>query len=267
MPRKPSKRKSKKKKRSRGKRNHAYEIAKPNVRLAPRPLVGLRQVKKGTLLSVLLLAVLALLIGQFFTTYRFYVYEAEVQGNQFVDQKEIYDASGMDEWNIFWIKPEQVEAAISKLPGIKEARVIYRLPNRVMIEVVERRTQIVWQRDGARYGVDDQGTMLPLEGELEATLLIQDLRTDPFEVSDRIGPEVVRSALALQRLFPETAVLQYSEDQGLSFDQWGYPIHFGTGDVAEKVAILDALLQELAAEGIKPAYVDLRFKESPSYNY
>ncbi len=267
MPRKPSKRKSKKKKRSRGKRNHAYEIAKPNVRLAPRPLVGLWQVRGGAVLSLLLLVALAWLTSQFFTAYGFYVYEAEVQGNQFVDQKEIYDASGMDEWNIFWIKPKQVEAAISKLPGIREARVIYRLPNRVRIEVVERQVQIVWQRDGARYGVDDRGTMLPLEGELEAMLVIQDLRTGPFEVGDRIDPEVVRSALVLRRLFPETAVLQYSEDQGLSFDQWGYPIYFGTGDVAEKMAILNALLRDLSSEGIRPAYVDLRFKESPSYSY
>jgi hypothetical protein len=71
----------------------------------------------------------------------------------------------------------------------------------------------------------------------------------------------------LRRLFPETAVLQYSEDQGLSFDQWGYPIYFGTGDVAEKMAILNALLRDLSSEGIQPAYVDLRFKESPSYSY
>ena len=219
------------------------------------------------MLSVLLLAALVLLTSLFFATHRFYVYEAEVQGNQFVGRDEIYDASGLHEWSIFWIKPEQAEAAISNLPGIKEARVAYRLPNRVMIEVVERQVQIIWQRGEARYGVDDRGTMLPLEGELEGMLLIQDLRTGPFEVGDRIDPEVVRSALELRRLFPETAVLQYSEDQGLIFHQADYPVYFGTGDVAEKMAILDALLQELAAEGIQPAYVDLRFKESPCYKY
>ncbi len=266
MARRSSKLKSRKKKRSRGKRNHAYEIAKPNVRLAPRPLVGLWQVKKGTLLSVLLLAVLTLLTSQFFTTYRFYVYEAEVQGNQFVDQIEIYDASGMDEWNIFWIKPKQVEAAISKLPGIKEARVICRLPNRVRIEVVERQVQIVWQRDEERYWVDSQGIVLPSEGELEGVLLIQDSTTGPLEVGDRIDPEVITSALGLWQVLP-TAALQYSENKGFSFDQWGYPIYFGTGDVAEKMAILDALLRDLSSEGIQPAYVDLRFKESPCYSY
>ena len=118
-----------------------------------------------------------------------------------------------------------------------------------------------------RYWVDSQGIVLPSEGELEAMLLIQDLRTGPFEVGDRIDPEVVRSALALRRFFPETAVLQYSEGKGLILHQADYPVYLGAGDVAEKIAILNALLQELAAEGIKPAYVDLRFKESPSYSY
>ncbi|MBM4466655.1 MAG: FtsQ-type POTRA domain-containing protein [Chloroflexi bacterium] len=272
MRRKSSKRKPRK--RSKGKGNHAYEIATPSVKLSPRPLIGLWQVRGGTVLSVLLLAALGLLIGQFFTTYRFYVYETEVQGNQFVDRDEIYDASGLHEMSIFWIKPRQVEAAIANLPGIKEVKVICWLPNRVKIEVVEGRTQIIWQRGETRYGVDDQGTILPLEGESEGLrpeaqpegmLLIQDLTTGPLEVGDRIDPEAVRSALDLRRLLPETVVFQYSEDEGLSFHQGGCPIYLGVSDMVEKVAILDALLQDLASEGIKPQFVDLRFKESPFY--
>ncbi len=267
MRRKSSKRKSKKKKRSKGKRDHAYEIAKPSARLAPRSLGGLWQIRGGTVLSVLLLTALVWLTSQFFTTYRFYVYEAEVQGNQFVDRDEIYHASGLHELSMFWINSAQAEAAISNLPGIKEARVTCQLPNRVRIEVVERRTQIVWQRGEARYGVDDQGTILPLEGESEGMFLIQDLRTGPFEVGDRIDPEVVRSALELRRLLPETVALQYSEDKGLSFYQGGCPIYFGSGDVAEKVAILNALLRHFSSEGVQPQYVDVRFVESPFYSY
>lgn len=217
------------------------------------------------MLSLLLLAVLALLTSQFFTTHRFYVYDAEVQGNQFVDRSEIYTASGLHEFSIFWINTEQVEAAISSLSGVKEAKVTCRLPNRVKIEVVERQTQIVWQRGEARYGVDDRGIILPLEGELEGMLLIQDQTIGPLVVGDRINPEVVRSALELRQLLPETVVLQYSEDKGLSFHQWDYPVYFGIGDMAEKMAILDALLQDLAFEGIQPEFVDLCFKESPCY--
>jgi hypothetical protein len=267
MRRKSSSRKSKKK-RSKGKQNHAYEIATPSAQLASSPLVGLWQVRGGTVLSLLLLASLGLLTSQFFATDKFYVYEIEVQGNQFVGWDEIYAASGVHEFSIFWIKPEQVEAAISSsLPGVKEARVTCRLPNRVRIEVVERQTHIIWQRGDKRYSVDDRGFILPLESELEGMLLIQDMRTGPFGVGDQIDPEVVRSALELWRLLPETGVLQYSEDKGLILHQADYPVYLGAGDVAEKVAILNALLRDFALEGIQPEFVDVRFIESPFYRY
>ena len=268
MPRKPSKQKSKKtKKRSKSKRDHAYEIARPSAKLATRSLIGLGQIKEGALLSILLLVVLFLLSSQFFVTYRFYIYDAEVQGNQFVGRDEIYNASGVHEFNIFWIKPKQVEAAIVRLPDVKEAKVTCRLPNRVRIEVVERRTQIIWQRGETRLGVDDLGAIIPLEGELEGMLLIQDLTTGPLRVGDQIEPEIVVSALELRRLLPETVALKYSEDKGLIFHQWDYPVYFGTGDMAGRIAILNALRQALEADGIQPEYVDVRFTESPSYGY
>lgn len=269
MPRKPSKRKSTKRNKSKsssGKRTRTYPIVKPAIKLSPRPLVGFWQVRGGTILSLLLLAALGLIMSQFFTTYRFYVYEAEVRGSQFVDPKQIYNVSGLHELSMFWINPEKAEAAIiSNLPGVKEAKVTCRLPNRVTIEVVERQMKVVWQWGEKRYGVDEQGAILPLEGEWEGMLLIQDLTPVPPEVRRRIDPGVIRSALELRKLLPETIVLQYSEDRGLSFHQDGYPIYLGTGDMAEKMKIVDALVQSLASDGIQLEFVDVRFPESPYY--
>lgn len=269
MPRKPSKRKSTKRNKSKsssGKRTRTYPIVKPAIKLSPRPLVGFWQVRGGTILSLLLLAALGLIMSQFFTTYRFYVYEAEVRGSQFVDPKQIYNVSGLHELSMFWINPEKAEAAIiSNLPGVKEAKVTCRLPNRVTIEVVERQMKVVWQWGEKRYGVDEQGAILPLEGEWEGMLLIQDLTPVPPEVRRRIDIEVIRSALELRKLLPETIVLQYSEDRGLSFHQDGYPIYLGTGDMAEKMKIVDALVQSLASDGIQLEFVDVRFPESPYY--
>jgi cell division septal protein FtsQ len=263
MRRRSSKRKTRK--RSKGKRNHAYEIAKARVKLSSRPLVGFWQIRGGTVLSLLLLVILGWLTSQFFTTDRFYVYGASIRGNQLADRNEIYAASGLHEISIFWIKPEQVEAAICSLPGVKEVRVTCRLPNRVTIEVVEHQVRIIWQKDGEQYGVDDRGAFLVLEGEFEGIPLIEDLTPGPLEVDDGIDPEIVASALELGQLFPEATAFQYLENKGLSLDQGSCSIHFGVGDIAEKVAILNALLQDLASEGVQPEFVDLRVKESPCY--
>jgi cell division septal protein FtsQ len=263
MRRRSSKRKSRK--RSRAKRGHAYEIAKASIKLSSRPLVGVWQLRGGAALSALLLAALSLLTSQFFTNYGFYVYEATVQGNQFVEADEIYAASDLEGMSMFWINPEKTEAGISNLLSVKEARVNCRLPNQVTIEVLERQPQGIWQRGEARYWFDDMGIILPLRDELEGMLLIQDLRAGSLELGHRIDPEIIASALELRQLLPEATAFQYSEDKGFTFDQRGYPIYFGTGDIAEKVAILNALLQELASEGVQPEFVDVRFKESPCY--
>jgi hypothetical protein len=264
MRRRPSKQKSKK--RSKAKRGgHAYEIATAGLKLSSRPLVGFWHPREGAVLSVLLLAALSLLTSQFFTTYRFYVYEATVQGNRFVGENEIYAASDLEGMSIFWINPEKTEAGISNLLGVKEARVNCRLPNQVTIKVVERQPQGIWQWGGARYWFDDQGIVLPLRSELEGMLLILDERPGPVQVGDRIDSEIITSALELQQFLPEATVLQFSENEGFRFEQRGYPVYFGTGDIAEKVVILNALLQDLAFEGITPEFVDVRSKKSPCY--
>jgi len=215
---------------------------------------------------LLLLAFLGLIMGRFFTSYTFYVYQAEVRGSQFIDPQEIYHVSGVHELSIFWINPEKVEHAIlSGLQSIKEAMVTCRLPNRVTIDVVERQVKVVWEWRGNHYGVDEHGAMLPLEGVWEGMLHIQDLSPLPPEVRGRIDPEVIRSALELAKLLSEAVVLQYSDDRGLSFHQDGHLIYLGSGDVAEKLKIVNALRQDLASDGIQPQYVDVRILESPCY--
>ena len=257
---KPRRRKSSRKRRSR-----RYEAAASGVRARLRPAAGARGIKLDAAPSVLLLIALSWLGGQFFLTDKFYVHEITVLGNQFVSSQEIFSASKLSGLSIFWVNPARVEAAVARLPGIKEARVRCRLPNRVIVEVVERQAQIVWQRDGARYWVDEAGVVLPARGELKGALLIEDSTPGPLQVGDRLDPRVIESALELHRLLPELAAVQYS-NKGLSFrQQGGYPIYLGVGDMAEKVAIMKALVRKLAAEGVQPEYIDLRFKDGPCY--
>jgi cell division septal protein FtsQ len=204
-------------------------------------------------------------MSRFFMTDRFYIYEIEVRGNQFVGEEVILDASDLYTLSIFWVKPDEVEAAVSSLPGVKEARVTSWLPSQVVIEVVERQAQIIWQRQEGRYAVDDQGTILPLEEESAGMLLVQDLTPGPLDPGEQVDPEAVRSALEWRRISPDTSAIQYSEDKGIMYHPEGYPVYLGTGDMVEKVAILNALLREFALEGIEPRFVDLRFLGSLCY--
>jgi cell division protein FtsQ len=221
----------------------------------------------GKALGFFLLLALGWLTYQLFATEAFYVYEAGVVGNQLVPAEEIYQNSGLEEMSIFWINPAQVEATIVSLANIKEARVHCGLPNRVTIEVVERQPQIIWQQGEKRYWVDEEGTVLPARGELTEATVIMDLDERPVQPGDRVDPQVIAGAQKLRSLLPELTTVQYASHTGISFQsEQGWPIYLGQGeDMEQKVATMKALFQEIAAKGIYPQFIDLRFKGSLYY--
>jgi cell division protein FtsQ len=253
--------------RSRSRLGRDYEVTVPEIKLSLRPVVGFWQDHGGKALGFLLLLALGWLTYQLFAMEAFYVYEARVVGTQLVPAEEIYWNSGLEGMSIFWIHPAQVEATIASLPNIKEARVHCGLPNRVTIEVVEREPQVIWQQGEKRYWIDEEGTVLPARGELTEATVIVDLDERPVQPGDRVDPRVIAGAQKLRSLLPELTTVRYSSHTGISFQsEQGWPIYLGQGeDIEQKVAIMKALLQEIAAKGIHPQFIDLRFKGRPYY--
>jgi cell division protein FtsQ len=253
--------------RSRSRLGRDYEVTAPTIKLSLRPVVSFWQDQGGKALGFFLLLALGWLTYQLFATEAFYIYEARVVGNQLVPAEEIYQNSGLDETSIFWISPGQVEATIVSLPNIKEAEVHCGLPNRVTIEVVERQPQIIWQQGEKRYWVDEEGTVLPARGELTEATVIVDLDERPLQPGDHVNPQVIAGAQKLRSLLPELTTVQYVSHTGISFQsEQGWPIYLGQGEnIEQKVAIMKALLQEIAAKGVYPQFIDLRFKGSPYY--
>jgi len=253
--------------RSRSRLGRDYEATAPKIKLSLRPVVGFWQDHGEKALGFLLLLALGWLTYQLFVTEAFYVYEASVVGNRLVPAEEIYQNSGLEAMSIFWSNPAQVEATIVSLPNIKEARVHCGLPNRVTIKVVERQPQVIWQQGETRYWIDDEGTGLPARGELTEATVIVDLDERPVQPGDRVAPQVVAGAQKLRSLLPELTTVHYASHTGLSFQsEQGWPIYLGQGEnMEQKVAIMKALLQEIAAKGVHPQFIDLRFKGSPYY--
>jgi cell division protein FtsQ len=260
----PSKRRPR---RSRSRLGRDYEATAPKIKLSLRPVVGFWEDQGGKALGVLLLLTLGWLTYELFATDAFYVYAARVVGNQLMPAEEIYQNSGLEGMSIFWITPTQVEATIASLPNIKEARVHCGLPNRVTIEVVERQPQVIWQQGEKRYWIDEEGAVLQARGDLPEATVIVDLDERLVQPGDRVDPQVIAGAQKLRSLLPGLTTVQYASHTGISFQsEQGWPIYLGQGeDIEQKVAIMKAMLQEIAAKGIHPQFIDLRFKGSPYY--
>ena len=253
--------------RSRSRLGRDYEATAPKIKLSLRPLVGFWEDHGGKAVGFLLLLALGWLTYELFATDAFYVYAARVVGNQLVPAEEVYQNSGLEGMSIFWITPVQVEATVASLPNIKEARVHCGLPNRVTIEVVERQPQVIWQQGEKRYWIDEEGTVLRARGDLPEATVVVDLDGRPVQPGDRVDPRVIAGAQKLRSLLPGLTTVQYASHTGISFQsEQGWPIYLGQGeDIEQKVAIMKAMLQEIAAKGIHPQFIDLRFKGSPYY--
>lgn len=230
-----------------------------------RPAAGEVQALSGAkLLSGLLFLLLGGLLGYLFASYNFYVYDAEVVGARHLSPQEVFEASGVSEMSIFYVRPAEVEARLERLPWVKEARTLCFLPNRVRITLQERKVAFVWKRGGKLWGIDEEGVLLPLNQAPEDVLQVEDLR--PQSVEGGPGQELIDSVLAVWEVLPEVKQLTYDPNYGLIFNSpEGYPVRLGQGRIGEKVAIWRALKMELAARKIHPAYVDVRYPSAPYY--
>ncbi len=254
--------------RSKTRLGRTYAATTPALRLSLKPVMGFWQNKGGRVPGFLLLAAMLWVVNQFFVSDLFYVYEITVRGNAAVSAAEIYQASGLEGFSVFYLDPCQVEAAVTSLPNIKEAEVHYQLPAVVTIEVVERRPQIVWLTNETQYWIDEEGTVLLIRGDLPPDVtFVQDLAGRSLQPGSRIDPGVLEAIGSLRSALPGVQVFQYAPGEGFSFiTTQGWPVYLGLGGRAEaKAAILRALLRELEAGGPQPEFLDLRFEERPYY--
>ena len=229
---------------------------------------------------LLALAVLATLIGLVVYTssdYQFFVYrdQTRIEGVRYLQEDEIYAASGVDEQNIFWLDPAEVAKRIVTLNGVKAVRVRCDLPTLVTIEVEEREPVVMWRAtsQGQDLWLDEAGEVLPYHGDVNSPdmVFVVDYGERHLEVGDRIEPEgIVQSVLGLAAALPGEQVYYYQPARGLSFThrlsggQW--PVYVGTSDELErKIQVVQALTEYLVANNVGPRYVDVRWPEHPVY--
>ena len=233
--------------------------------------------------SAVLLKVLAMLIlvGSIglvvygFTASEFYVYSADISGAHHLNAEGIYLAAGIDKQSIFWIRPSQVEQALSQLNGIKSVQVSCSLPAQVSIVVEEREPAVMWRllAQGRDWWLDEEGVVLPYHGDVKNTIFVVDSSTPQLREGDRIKPEgAVASVLQLHSALPQVEIFFYQADQGFSFTQKSadgtqeWPVLVGTSeDLTHKIQILRTLTNYLAANNIRPRYIDVRWADHPVY--
>jgi hypothetical protein len=206
---------------------------------------------------------------------RFFVYAAEIVGNDHIASEQIYEQAGIHEQHIFWIEPEKVAQRVAQIEGVKAVRVRCSLPAQVTITIEERKPVMMWRIlvQGQDLWLDEEGVVLPYHGDTESTntIFVVDTSERQLRKGDQIQPkDIVSSVKRLAEALPDARVFFYQGDRGLNFSQElngdTWPVYVGDGkDLAQKIQAVQALTGYFSANNIHPSFVDVRWPSLPVY--
>lgn len=246
----------------------AVEQAAETIRVRRRRRRRLRVLRQ--LLAVAALAVVFLFLRSDF----FLIRHLEISGLAYLTPSEVKALSGLERQMLVWqVRPWRVRDRLSGHPRIAAANVSVALPNRVRIEVVERRpiAVIPLSEGGAFAEVDREGRVLAASGRprvMNVPVLTGIPLTNPrpgqrlatttgllaVRVADALGP-AGRARVAEINVGLNGEVRLYTVE--------GVPVFMGVDEAwSEKGQALAAVLGSVADPRLL-AYVDLRSAKRP----
>jgi cell division protein FtsQ len=173
--------------------------------------------------------------------------------------------------NIFAVDLDAIERAMKQDPRIREVTIRRELPSKIIITIREREPVMLLSADQL-YGVDQEGTVIPLNQEAG----LQDLPvlTGIFpEVQPGAGHQYlgIQKGLEIRRAITQAAPslldkvseinVARPEAPIIYFVRGGGMVRLGSGDLCVKLRRVWAVLGDLAAKGVKVKSLDLRFKD------
>lgn len=245
----------------------ARRIAWPHIDLAP-----LLRFVRSRLLWVIVVLVVTLvgLVAWMHTDDRWFIYREDVHFNglSYLDADELWQASQLDGWQVFWIDANEVRRLLLQNPYVGDAQVhISYVGAKVTTDITEVRPVMLWTTDSGTYWLRDDGLVLEPRGETPPGLYtivdVTSAATLPGAVSgSAIDPEVLRSAQALVNRLPGITTLRYNAIVGLNFQLpgTGYWVYWGDDAEVEKklgnLAAAETLLRSGRTDGV---VIDVRF--------
>ena len=97
----------------------------------------------------------------------FVIKVADVRGNQRLGAAEINSMLDMIGQPIFKAIPSQIETNLhTAFPDLESVKVQVLFPNRISVEVVERRPVVAWYQNGSMTWIDENGIAFTPRGEV-----------------------------------------------------------------------------------------------------
>lgn len=152
-------------------------------------------------LSAVMLAGLLWLLVHFFTSYKFFIYDAAIRGVDTLTVDEVYAASELEGLSIFYANPRQIAARLEQLPEIKQARVYCALPDQVTVEILENQVDVIWEAGDQRYWVSGDNRLVRYYQGVVPEFTIKELDNQSRQVNEKLDGAVVDTARRWHEFF------------------------------------------------------------------
>ncbi len=219
------------------------------------------------------MGIILLILGFFFYSglaWEFYDYPIIVKGGKLVNPDVVRALCGLEYYHIFFVNSGYCQKKLEGITEVKKASVAVYFPPRVVVTVKEREPVMELISGGKSFLVDQEGVIM--ENRIGPTGLFRlvDDSGGPVRPGDRLSKVVLKAALRLKELGVEKdGELHYHPDEGfILMARAGYPVYLGLDSSMMKLR-LEAFRYtwgHLEAEGIRPAYIDVRAPDAPVYS-
>jgi cell division protein FtsQ len=206
------------------------------------------------------------------TSPRFVITTVDVRGTSRMSPEHVIEAAAIPPGtNLFRLRSDTVVMRLERVPEIRRAEVTRALPNRVTIQVEERRPftlvhagRLHWMdEDGVAFGPEPRAVTAP-------TPVISGLSEDEVATMRAAPSPRALAAIALIRtlmrtgssLLSEISEIDMSRSEGpVLYTVDGVEVRLGSEGWESRLSRLEGVLGQVAAAGEPVRSIDLRFKD------
>lgn len=200
----------------------------------------------------------------------FRIQSVRVEGNKVLSDREVMNALGDVDSNIFTFPTKRWQERLRQVEGIEDASFSRELPNRLVVKIKENFVLGVFESAGRPYYVNEQGKItdhyLPeknrikpvvLEKEVEKIGIGEDFFSDARELE-------FLSTLQDTQLVDNVSKVRFEKPQHIVIMYNDIVIRFGQpNDIIHKFTDLDAVLREIEKNGVKAQEIILDEGQNP----
>lgn len=222
--------------------------------------------------------ILGFILFAMWTASPFTVNSAIVRGNLRLSADQINSMLGTYGQPIFKAVPARIidnlHAAFSDL---QEIHVRVQLPNRIIVDVVERAPVLAWYQDGVVTWIDASGVAFMPRGDVPGIVVVgangspAQVAPDPalpFYEQKFIDPGMVQALTVLARDVPTGMTMIFDPVYGMGWqDPRGWTVYFGqdSQDIPMKNVVYNAIVDTLTQQGVQPSLISVEYLNAPFY--